>query len=637
MDFFQQQELARKSSRRLVGLYALAVIGIAVTVHIVVCAIVALVQTMSVDDSVTVDYVTAWVESLLSPVIFLLTMAGTAVITVTTSIFKMFELSKGGAAVAESMGGREISPRTQDFKEKRLVNVVEEMAIASGVAMPRVYVLPGEKGMNAFAAGFSTKDAAVAVTRGLLDTLNREELQAVIAHEFSHILNGDMRLNIRLIGTLHGIFALAIVGSALLDTARVMGRTSRTISVSRKGKGDNGAGVIFLLGISLWVIGHIGYFFGRLIQGSVSRQREYLADASAVQFTRNPHGIAGALKLIGAVGSTMASPNTMNVSHMLFASGMQSLFATHPPLVKRIKVWDASFNGDFTEASRQLRRRTEETKKEAEDAEQDFWRTMKSVAALGCLTETERSGLHDPATAMCCICGCLISTDAAVLERQRPLLPRRAPNDEELPAACLAWGERVQKWTMKERRVACEMAAGALRNQPLPALDKFLTTVRTLIEADGEVTPFEFAVACMVRRRLRPLKMMTSPTRDAPPVSRTLPEAISRVLSVVACEFEEKAPAEFKRLWDIGAHQMASVCDTLTPCAMETASDMEAFEAALSTLERMAPLIKRTLMEACTAIAKADGTVTDTEETLLFAIADAIDAIGWNTAFTLPQ
>jgi len=445
-----------------------------------------------------------------------------------------------------------------------------------------------------------------------------------------------MRLNIRLIGTLHGIFALAIVGTLLLQTARVMGRSSQGISVSRKGKGDNGAAVIFILGGSLWVIGHVGYFFGRLIQSSVSRQREYLADASAVQFTRNPHGIANALKLIGAVGSGVASPNTMEVSHLLFASGMNSLFATHPPLVQRIKFWDASFDGDFAEAHRQLRKRAEVSKKEAEDAEQDYWHALKSVAALGYLTEEEHAGLHDPVTAMCCICGCLLSTDEAVLERQRPLLPRRAPtrritNDEDMPAACLAWRERVQKWTLKERRMACEMAVNALRSQPPVTLDEFLETVLKLIEAAGEASPFEFAVVCMVRRRLQPMKMRKS--EDALPVSRTLPASISRVLSVMAYGFEEKDAAEFKRLWDIGAKRMAEICDTIAPCDMETVDDMEAFETALSTLERMAPLVKRTLLEACTAIAEADGTVTDTEDTLLFAIADAIDAIGWNTDF----
>jgi len=355
MDFYQQQELARKSSRRLVWLYALAVVCIAVSVHCVVCALVAFGLAEE-----TEGYGMAFTECLLNPMIAVWTLGGVAAMIVLTSLFKIHQLSSGGAAVAVSMGGREVSPQTQDFKEKRLLNVVEEMAISSGVTMPRVYVLQNERGMNAFAAGFSTKDAAVAVTRGLLDTLNREELQAVIAHEFSHILNGDMRLNIRLIGTLHGIFALTIFGMLLWQAARIM---SMTRGRSRK-KDENGTMAIvvglFVLGLLIWLIGHIGYFFGRLIQSSVSRQREYLADASAVQFTRNPMGLANALKLIGAEGSRLETPKTVEMEHMLFASGLKSMFATHPPLIDRIKFWDGAFNGDFTEARRLLQKRTEE-------------------------------------------------------------------------------------------------------------------------------------------------------------------------------------------------------------------------------------------------------------------------------------
>ena len=231
-------------------------------------------------------------------------------------------------------------------EERRLVNVVEEMAIASGVRIPEIYVLP-EEGINAFAAGFSTDDAAIAVTDGCLKTLNRDQLQGVIAHEFSHILNGDMRLNIRLIGLLFGILLLAITGQILLRSTLYSGGRRRD------SKSGGAVMVIALVGLALILIGYIGVFFGRLIQSAVSRQREFLADASAVQFTRNPDGLAGALKQIGAhaSGSVLRNNHATEASHLFFANGLQSsfmnLFATHPPLVERIRAIDPSFDGDF--------------------------------------------------------------------------------------------------------------------------------------------------------------------------------------------------------------------------------------------------------------------------------------------------
>jgi Zn-dependent protease with chaperone function len=334
-------------------LYALAVITIAALVHVAVCLVMAMKR---MDEG----YGAAFAAYLLSPVIAAWAFGGTAVVIGFTSLFKIRQLSSGGAAVAEAMGGRRVSPQTQDFKERQYVNVVEEMAIASGMTVPQTYILDHEKGMNAFAAGFSTKDAAVAVTRGLLDTLNREELQAVVAHEFSHIQNGDMRLNVRLIGVLHGIFGLTIMGMMLFRVASML---SRTRGGSRGGsrQKDNGAAVaiaVFVLGLLIWLIGHLGYLFGRLIQSSVSRQREYLADASAVQFTRNPMGLANALKLIGAKGSRLENPKAVGMSHLFFASGLSGLFSTHPPLTKRIALWDASFSGDYSEALQQLSKRS---------------------------------------------------------------------------------------------------------------------------------------------------------------------------------------------------------------------------------------------------------------------------------------
>ncbi len=249
-------------------------------------------------------------------------------------------LKAGGVVVAQMIGAREVDTSTRDLLDRRLVNVVEEMAIASGVAMPRVFVMDNEDSINAFAAGHSVSDAVVAVTRGTLTRLSRDELQGVIAHEFSHILNGDMKLNLRLIGVLYGLLIVALAGRFLLE---IGGRS--------RGGGDRGSGsaiaVLFAAGLTLWVLGYIGVFFGRLIKAGVSRQREFLADASAVQFTRNPDGIGGALRKIAGLnaetglGTRIKHPQAEALSHLFLGAArpvfVRGLFATHPSLDDRLR------------------------------------------------------------------------------------------------------------------------------------------------------------------------------------------------------------------------------------------------------------------------------------------------------------
>ena len=237
-------------------------------------------------------------------------------------------------------GGTAIHGDDPDPLHQRLVNVVEEMAIASGLPVPEIFVLEHEAGINAFAAGLTHNDAAIAVTRGSLERLDRAELQGVVAHEFSHILNGDMRLNQRLIGFSFGILVLWLMGRWLLRSMRFAGRSR-----------NKGASAAVLIGIALSVIGGIGVFFSRLIKAAVARHRERLADASAVQFTRDTTGLAGALKKIGGFTAHLSSVETEEVAHMLFGRGRPSyrgFFATHPPLVDRIRALEPSFDpGDF--------------------------------------------------------------------------------------------------------------------------------------------------------------------------------------------------------------------------------------------------------------------------------------------------
>ena len=338
MDFFERQDQARRNTKLLVVYF---VIGVAMLILAVYAAwwgsLPASPRSQHHGYSEQAQLV------LWNPQLFLVAAVGTLAVIGLGSGFKTLELAQGGSTVATMLGGRLVNPATTDPDERKLRNVVEEMAIAAGIPVPQVYVLPEERGINAFAAGHSTSDAVVAVTAGAMKLLTRDELQGVIGHEFSHILNGDMRLNLRLMGIIFGILCLAVIGRVLLYTR------------SRSSKDKN---PLPLLGLVLMVIGWVGVLFGRLIQAAVSRQREFLADASSVQFTRNPAGLAGALKKIGGLsyGSKLEAAHAEEASHMFFGNGMGESFFhlmdTHPPLAERIRAIDPSFDGELPAGER---------------------------------------------------------------------------------------------------------------------------------------------------------------------------------------------------------------------------------------------------------------------------------------------
>jgi Zn-dependent protease with chaperone function len=342
MDFFEAQDVARQRTRYLVVLFIAAVVAI---IFVLYAAAHLLVYKVATNEP--------WVR--FDPGLFGLVAAGVLLVVGSGSGFRTMQLRRGGPAVAELLGGRRISQETTDPDERRLVNVVEEMALASNIPVPAIYVLDNEEGINAFAAGHTPEDAAVAVTRGTLQSLSRDELQGVIAHEFSHIFNGDMRLNLRLMGLLFGILLLAVVGRMLLQ----VGPASMRGGARRAGGGKRGGGDsrVILIGLVLLMVGYIGVLFARLIQAAISRPREDLADAAAVQFTRNPDGLAGALRKIGASreaggpGGRVWNAHAEEAGHFFFANNLTGfaaqLFATHPPLAERIRRIDPSFRGDF--------------------------------------------------------------------------------------------------------------------------------------------------------------------------------------------------------------------------------------------------------------------------------------------------
>ena len=336
-DFFDRQEASQRTTRWLVVLFGLAFLAVGVVTGVVLLVFMGFATNGSATLATTNDFgglLLANLDTLLGIV------AVVCGIMIVASLFRAATLSQGGGHVARMLGGKQIAGEDPDPAHRRLVNVVEEMAIASGLPVPEIYVLESERGINAFAAGKTPADAAIAVTRGSLEQLSRAELQGVVAHEFSHILNGDMRLNLKLMGFSFGILVLALVGRWLL-------RHSTRIRFSGRNKGSPA----IVIGLALTIIGWIGVLLSRIIKAAVSRQREVLADASAVQFTREPLALAGALRKIGGFTPYLETVEAEEVSHMMFGRPGRSfsgLFATHPPLDERIRALDPSFTaGDY--------------------------------------------------------------------------------------------------------------------------------------------------------------------------------------------------------------------------------------------------------------------------------------------------
>ncbi|MBF0246007.1 MAG: M48 family metallopeptidase, partial [Planctomycetes bacterium] len=328
MDFFSEQDRARRRGNYLVVLFIAAVVTIVLSIYLVCMAILTHSNRGGM----------VWWD----PQVFLLVTGGTLAVITLGSLGRILSLGSGGASVAEMLGGQLIS---RDGDERRVLNVVEEMALASGMSVPPVYIL-NEEGINAFAAGYRKEHAVIGVTRGAIKQLSRDELQGVIAHEFSHILHGDMRLNIRLMGLLYGILMISVIGSIMMRAFYFSGGGRR-----RSSEKNDGAAVIMAIaaaGLAMYVLGYVGVFFGNLIKAAVSRQREFLADASAVQYTRNPDGIGGALKRIAGFHTRISHTGASEASHLFFGpiSSFSNLFATHPPIEERIQRLDPAFKAE---------------------------------------------------------------------------------------------------------------------------------------------------------------------------------------------------------------------------------------------------------------------------------------------------
>lgn len=452
-NFFAQQDLARRNTRILVVLFTLAVLLLLLLTNII-----ALVSLGFIDPSFLSSSL-HW-QTLPWHLVGWVSIAVLAAVTLAV-LFKWQQLKAGGKVVAESLGGIRLLPDSQDPLQRRLLNVVEEMALAANTPVPPVYLLP-EQSINAFAAGYSPADAVIGVTKGCLEQLNRDELQGVIAHEFSHILNGDMRMNIRLIAILNGILFLGHIGYYMLRGSSRAGAV-RTTSRSSGNSKNNGGGIV-LLALGLVVIGYLGSFFGNLIKAAVSRQREFLADASAVQFTRNPRGIAGALKAIGSHSSSskIKNQNADENSHLFFGEAISrwaAIFATHPPLATRIKRLEPHWNGKFpTARSAQTAVDASPGTNEAKPTAAERLQQALPLLLLHSSRQTE------PATAL--VCCLLLQQDHDIRQKQLQLI-------KELGSASL----------LQQTDQLCDSVANLDALQQVQLLQRLIPALKTLSES----------------------------------------------------------------------------------------------------------------------------------------------------------
>ena len=644
MDFFEHQEQARRQTRYLIFMFILAVIAIVTAVDLVVLTL--FVNLNSQTHRLIMPSLRLIGEN--SGLIIVTSLCTLAFIAM-ASLFRITLLGGGGGKVARSLGGTPVSADTQDPLRRRLLNVVEEMAIASGVPMPEVYVLEEEQGLNAFAAGFTSGDAAIAVTRGSLETFDRAELQGVIAHEFSHVLNGDMRLNMRLLGLLFGIQVISIIGYTILRNLRFA-----RIRSSRSNNKD-GAGIIsaiFAFGAALAVIGYIGLFFARLIKAGVSRQREYLADASAVQFTRQTTGIAGALKKIGfAASSLIQDSHGEEVSHMLFANGLSSLsnlYATHPPIEARIRALEPGF--DPAAYQLELKQQAAEREAQAERTQAKpathttsaHWnRLMESLLILtpGAVSDSignprdrhiqHAAGLRrlippqvyqaaqSNTGALQLTLSLLLDRDEEIRERQLNLLATSL--DSEAVASIAQLYNEVQLLGPQFQLPLMDLTFPVLKQRPRQQIDEMLQRIEALIGADNRVDSFEYLLSRTLLTYLQDAEHpQRATTRHGVKLVNSL-EALQTLFSVVA-RLGHKAGDDAAR----DAYQAGMLA--LLPNSIEwpafdpPAQWVKPMDAALRRLDGLPAVAKGELAKALTATISHDARVTISEAEMLRAV-----------------
>ena len=638
MNFFEAQDQARRTTRWLVLMYFVATALIVAGVTLVVG-----VALYNADTATRFGFDLSAFLSAQSGI-----LAATAILTtlviVGASLYKTGVLSSGGGQVAAALGGTLVPADVSDPLRRRLRNVVEEMAIASGVPVPEIYVLEQEAGINAFAAGYTPGDAAVAVTRGTLELLDRDELQGVIAHEFSHVLNGDMRLNIRLMGVLFGIMVLGLMGRMILRGSYHGGGLSR----SR----DRNAPAVALVGLGLTLLGGIGVLFARIIKAGVSRQREYLADASAVQFTRQADGIAGALKKIGGYvpSSYLTATDPEEVSHMLFGSGsrLAGLFATHPPLTLRIQALDPSFKeSDYPEVDPRGAARV--------DVSGDRGEATSGLAAAAAgsrripsnhsisnsvgrptsdhidyaerlraaLPERLYDAAHSRELSYLLVIALILNRDGAAIGKQLRMVEDLM--GRERTRIVRAFYDELLETDVVFRLPLLEVAFPTLKQRPEPHLAYLLELASRLIEADGKVDLHEY---CFYRLMRVNVGQSVSPARRRSAHSaprRDVRQAAVDLLAILADQGHDSDDAK-RRAFAAGKSLLGRwASDIQFESRSGKGLTTRIIDHSLDVLLRLNGKNRRRLIDAIGAVASDDGRLTIAEAELIRVVCASLD------------
>ncbi len=640
MDFFGHQDRARARSRKLVAMYIIAVLVICGAVSAVAAFVVATVGGG---------------EQPVRPVDIALVAAATAAFTALTiaagSLYRIAELRGGGQTVARALGGRLIDPSTRDPNERRVLNVVEEMAIASGVPVPPVYMMAEEKGINAFAAGYSPGDAVIGVTKGCVEGLTRDELQGVMAHEFSHILNGDMRLNIRLIGLLNGIVLISLLGHMLLRIAPHSGG-------SRNKEGAGAIMLILAVAVAMLVIGSLGALAARIIQAAVSRQREFLADAAAVQFTRNPNGIRDALRRIGGASNRarVQHPRAQEAGHMFFGEAIGSSsfggsLASHPPLKARIKRVDPSWDGSMLtplaprddhgpEPTRpltpreRLQRAMPGSAGTAAGGASQAAMLLPLLALAGQATpahveharsliaaipQSLRDAAHETSTGRAVVYALLLDTTKPDI-REAQIRRLESSGDPAIAAEVRRLTPDAVALPRELRLPLLDMTLGSLAHLSDAQHRTFRANIKALIEMDKSVNLFEWVTLGVLTRHLDERFGRAVPKVTQYYALGKLGNEVSTLLSVVAyagAKDDATAEAAFR----LGAGAITGVQPALLP---KNEANLNRLDAALTTLSGCTARLKADLLKACALTAAADHDITTSEAELIRAIADTL-------------
>lgn len=657
MDFFDRQEHARRQTRLLLAYFAAAAVVIVVVGYFIFAGLVLpFMKPLPHGPRIhNVILAIGWLagEMLLHPLYYLKWTwdprlfagfaAGSALIIILGSLYKMQQLSAGGPAVAELLGGRRVETDPVEPDEQELRNVVEEMAIASGSPVPETYVLDNERGINAFAAGHTRSDVAIGVTRGCLKLLSRDELQAVIAHEFSHILSGDTRLNMLLMGIAHGVLWPVILGRVLVRGSSRPAEPGESIL-------DDDASVLrtpfILAGYILIAVGSIGLPFVRLIKSAICREREWLADAAAVQFTRYPESVAGALKRVGGLlkQGRLDTPHAETASHLYFANSSFApwfgFLSTHPPLASRIRAIDPAFDGQFAKviSLRPSRSEREQRYEQAvghvlavEQAEPDLILQATgslatehvrraAVLRLG-LGEAVSTAAHSPDGARAIVYSLLLSNEEATRSGQLELLAQKL--DAGACEQVRSLLPEIQSLGREVKLPLIDLALPALRHLEPDDYRRFTRLVQELIEYDSAIDLFEYTLQKILCRHLKPYyEPVPRVSRRRTSLQSLLPECsvLLSALAHIGQEEEAAISAAFQR----GASFLA-VPEGAIQLLTGEARSLAHVNSALDRLAETVPSVRRNILLACAQAAATDGKVLCREAELLRAIAEALD------------